>query len=53
MIGAGAWVLCDELYPIKVNSVKKVAVLDKKGEIRAGAAAAFGKENEITVTKIN
>jgi hypothetical protein len=52
-IGAGARVLRDELYPIKVDSVKKAAVLDEKGEIRAGAAAAFGEENEITVAKIN
>jgi hypothetical protein len=46
-------VLCDKLYLIKVNSIKKAAVLDKKGEIRAGATAAFNKENEITITKIN
>jgi hypothetical protein len=46
-------VLRDELYPIKVDSVNKAAVLDEKGDIRVGAAAAFGEENEITVTKIN
>jgi hypothetical protein len=34
-IGAGARVLRDELYPIKVDSVNKAAVLDEKGEIRA------------------
>jgi hypothetical protein len=52
MIGTGARVLRDELYPIKVDSVKKTAVLDDKGEIRAGAAAAFSEENETTVAKI-
>jgi hypothetical protein len=51
-IGAGARVLRDELYPIKVDSVNKAAVLDEKDEIRAGAAAAFSEENEATVAKI-
>ncbi|KAJ5865178.1 uncharacterized protein N7529_007094 [Penicillium soppii] len=51
-IGAGARVLRDELYPIKVDSVNKAAVLDEKDEIRAGAAAAFSEENEATVAKV-
>ncbi|KOC07778.1 hypothetical protein AFLA70_340g000881 [Aspergillus flavus AF70] len=52
-IGAGARLLRDELYPIKVDSVKKAAVLDEKDEIRAGAAAAFSEKNEVTVAKIS
>lgn len=51
-IGAGARVLRDELHPIKVDSVRKTAVLDENDEIRAGAAAAFSEENETTVAKI-
>jgi hypothetical protein len=51
-VGAGARVLRDELYPIKVDSVNKAAVLDDKGEIRAEAIAAFGEENNTTVAKI-
>lgn len=51
-IGAGARVLRDELYPIKVDSVNKAAVLDDNDEIRAGAAAAFSEENDATVAKI-
>ncbi|KAJ5449492.1 uncharacterized protein N7458_005941 [Penicillium daleae] len=51
-IGAGARVLRDELYPIKVDSVNKAAVLDENDEIRAGAAAAFSEENEARVAKI-
>jgi hypothetical protein len=51
-IGAGARVLRDELYPIKVDSVNKAAVLDEKDEVRAEAAAAFSEENEATVAKI-
>jgi hypothetical protein len=52
-IGAGAWVLHDELYLIKVDSINKAAVLDENGDIRAGAAAAFGEENETIVAKMN
>jgi hypothetical protein len=51
-IGAGARMLRDELYLIKVDSVKKTAVLDENDETRAGAAAAFGEENETIVAKI-
>jgi hypothetical protein len=51
-IGAGARVLRDELYPIKVDSVNRTAVLDEKGEIRAEATAVFSEENDATVAKI-
>jgi hypothetical protein len=51
-IGAGAQVLHDELYPIKIDSVRRTAVLDENDEIRAGAAEAFSEENETTVAKI-
>ncbi|OQE10081.1 hypothetical protein PENFLA_c095G09535, partial [Penicillium flavigenum] len=51
-IGAGARVLRDELYPIKVDSVKRTAVLDENHEILAGAAAGLGEENETTVAKM-
>jgi len=52
-IGAGARVLRDEIYPIKVDNVKRTAVLDEKDEIRAGAAEAFSEENETTVAKVS
>ena len=45
-------VLRDELCPIKVDNVNRLAVLDEHGEIRAGAAEACGQENETTVAKI-
>jgi hypothetical protein len=51
-VGAGARVLRDELYPIKVDSVNRTAVLDESGDIQAGAAAAFGEENEASIAKI-
>lgn len=52
-IGAGARVLRDELYLIKVDSVNMAAVLDENGDIRVGAAAAFGEENDTTIAKMN
>ena len=52
-IDAGARVLRDELYPIKVDSVKRTAVLDENHEILTGAAAALGDENEATVAKLS
>ena len=51
-IAPGIRVLRDELYPIKVDNVNRLAVLDDNGEIRAGAAEAFGQENETTVAKM-
>jgi hypothetical protein len=51
-IGTGARVLRDELYPLKVDSVKRSAVLDENHDILAGAAAALSEENETTVAKM-
>jgi hypothetical protein len=51
-IATGVRVLRDEICPIKVDSVNRFAVLDDKGEIRAGVAEALGRENEVTVAKI-
>jgi hypothetical protein len=51
-IAPGTRVLRDELYPIKVDNVNRLAVLDDEGNIRTGAAEAFSQENETTVAKI-
>ncbi|KAJ5507062.1 hypothetical protein N7527_009205 [Penicillium freii] len=51
-IGTGAWLLRDELYPIKVDSIKRTAVLDKNYKILIGTAAALSKENETTIAKM-
>jgi hypothetical protein len=51
-IGAGSRVLRDKLFLVKINNVKRTAVLDKKDEIRAGVAEAFSEENRTTVAKI-
>ncbi|KAJ5100882.1 hypothetical protein N7456_006934 [Penicillium angulare] len=50
--GSGVRVLRDELYPIKVNSVKRAAVLDENHDVLAGAAEAMSEENDTTVAKI-
>jgi predicted nuclease of restriction endonuclease-like (RecB) superfamily len=52
-IGAGTRVLRDELYPIRVDTVKRTAVLDENNEIKTGATEAFSMENETTVAKIS
>lgn len=52
-IGAGVRVLRDELYPIKVDNVKRTAVLDENSEIRAGAVETLSEENETTVAKVS
>lgn len=48
-IGAGARVLRDELYPVKIHSVKWAAVRDEKYNILTGAAVAPGEGNETTI----
>jgi preprotein translocase subunit SecE len=45
-------VLRDNLYLIKVNSVRKTVVLNKNNKVRVGAIAAFSEENEATIAKI-
>jgi hypothetical protein len=45
-------VLRDELYPIKVDSVNRLIVLDDKGEIQARVAETLSRENETTIAKI-
>jgi regulator of replication initiation timing len=52
-IALGTRVLRDELYPVKVDNVNRLAVLDADGEIKTGAAEAFSRENETTVSKIS
>ena len=48
----GARILRDELYPVKVDNVNRLAVLDELGDTRAGVAEAFGRENDVQVAKV-
>ncbi|KAK2734258.1 hypothetical protein CKAH01_18982 [Colletotrichum kahawae] len=51
--GSGTRVLRDELYPVKVDNVKRTEILDENGNVRAEAAEALSRENETTVAKIS
>jgi hypothetical protein len=48
----GARVLKDDLYPIRVDSVNRTAVLDEIGSVREGASETNGKENDTQIAKI-
>ena len=48
----GARILRDDLYPIRVDSVNRTAVLDETGKIRTGATEALSEENNTQVAKI-
>ncbi len=48
----GARILRDDIFPIRVDSVNRTALVDEKGEIRAGAAEAIGRENDTQIAKI-
>jgi hypothetical protein len=49
---AGARVLRDQLYPVKVDNAKRTAVIDQEGKVLPGAAEALGKENDVHIAKI-
>ncbi|KAF6782739.1 hypothetical protein CMUS01_16704 [Colletotrichum musicola] len=51
--GPGTRVLQDELYPVKIDNVKRTEVLDENGNVRAEAAEALSRENETNVAKIS
>jgi hypothetical protein len=49
---AGARVLRDQLYPVKVDNANRTAILDQEGKVLPGAAEVLGKENEVHIAKI-
>ncbi|KAF2176936.1 hypothetical protein K469DRAFT_733153 [Zopfia rhizophila CBS 207.26] len=51
-IRAGIQVLRDKLYPIRVNGIKRTAVLDENNEVRAGAVETFSEENKTTAYRL-
>lgn len=48
----GARVLRDEWYPVKVDNVNGLAVLDELDTVRPEAAKVFSQENDVQVTKV-
>lgn len=49
---AGARVLRDQLYPVKVDNANRTAILDQEGKVLPGAAEVLGKENDVHIAKI-
>jgi hypothetical protein len=48
----GARIMRDDLYPIRVDSVNRTAVLDEAGNVRPETAETLGKENDTQVAKV-
>ena len=44
--------LCNDLYLIKVDSVKRIVVLDKNNKIQIRVIKGFRQENKAIITKI-
>lgn len=42
----------DQLYPVKVDGAKRMAVIDENGDVLPGAAEVLGEENEVSIGKI-
>lgn len=49
---AGARVLRDQLYPIKVDNANRTAILDHEGNLRPGVIEMLGNENDVKVAKV-
>jgi hypothetical protein len=49
---AGARVLRDQLYPVKVDNANRTAILDPEGKVLPGVADVLGKENDVHIAKI-
>lgn len=49
---AGARVLRDQLYPVKVDNANRTAILDQEGKVLPGAAEILGKENDVRIAKL-
>ncbi|RKK24129.1 hypothetical protein BFJ67_g16781 [Fusarium oxysporum f. sp. cepae] len=51
-LAPGARILRDGLYPIRVDNVNRIAVLDERNEVRAETTEMLGRENDTEVAKI-
>ncbi|KAJ0132402.1 hypothetical protein HZ326_24515 [Fusarium oxysporum f. sp. albedinis] len=50
-LAPGTRILRDDLYPIRVDNVSRIAVLDERNEVRAEATRTLGRENDTEVAK--
>lgn len=52
-IAAGARVLKDQLYPVKVDNANRTAILDKEGNLLPGTVEELGQENDVKIAKVS
>jgi hypothetical protein len=50
---AGSRVLRDQWCPVKVDNACRTAVLDERGELRAGVTEMLEKENDVKIAKVS
>ena len=50
---AGARVLRDQLYPIKIDNANRTAILEENGQLRPGVVDMMEKENEVKNAKVS
>jgi hypothetical protein len=51
-LAPGARILRDGLYPIRVDNVSRIAVLDEENEVRVEITETLGRENDTEVAKV-
>lgn len=51
-IAAGARVLRDQLYPVKIDNVNRTAILDIEGNLLLRTVKELGQENDVKIAKI-
>jgi hypothetical protein len=50
---AGARILRDQLYLVKVDNANRTAMLEENGQLRAGVVEMLEKENEVKIAKVS
>ncbi|KAF6527839.1 hypothetical protein HZS61_008141 [Fusarium oxysporum f. sp. conglutinans] len=51
-LAPGARILRDDLYPIRVDNVSRIAVLNERNEVRTEIPEMLGRENDTKVAKV-
>ncbi|RKK45061.1 hypothetical protein BFJ69_g18273 [Fusarium oxysporum] len=51
-LAPGARILRDDLYPIRVDNVSRIAVLNERNEVRTEITEMLGRENDTEVAKV-
>lgn len=48
----GARVMREQMFPVKIDSVARAAILEQDGSVKEGVIEALSKENEVKIAKI-